>query len=216
MSALAPSLFPLCMAAGAFPFSLQDLSVGACLGKSEQIWMNLSESEWVCGNQIESGARLRESEWIWVWLNGFGHIWGRLCESEWDCVKFCESERICVKLHKAKQICVRLQDSVWVRANLSEIGWIWVRLNEFGLEWMDLNKSGWICMNLIGTEWVFMRQMQDTKQDKRNPTLPTNLLSSLGWAYRYEDQPLKIFRRSRRAMTRTSFLNFSCIFFRGL
>ena len=30
-----------------------------------------------------------------------------------------------------------------------------------------------------------MRQMQDTKQDKRNPTLPTNLLSSFGWAYRY-------------------------------
>jgi len=31
-----------------------------------------------------------------------------------------------------------------------------------------------------------MRQMQDTKQDKRNPTLPTNLLSSFGWAYRYQ------------------------------
>ena len=30
-----------------------------------------------------------------------------------------------------------------------------------------------------------MRQMQDTKQDKRDPTLPTNLLSSFGWAYRY-------------------------------
>ena len=40
-------------------------------------------------------------------------------------------------------------------------------------------------MDLIGTELVLMRQMQDTKQDKRNPTLPTNLLSSFGWAYRY-------------------------------
>ena len=30
-----------------------------------------------------------------------------------------------------------------------------------------------------------MRQMQDTKQEKRNLTLPTNLLSSFGWAYRY-------------------------------
>ena len=29
-----------------------------------------------------------------------------------------------------------------------------------------------------------MRQMQDAKQDKRDPTLPTNLLSSFGWAYR--------------------------------
>ena len=37
MSALAPSLFPLDAGAGAFPFSLQDLSVGACLSKSEQI-----------------------------------------------------------------------------------------------------------------------------------------------------------------------------------
>ena len=27
-------------------------------------------------------------------------------------------------------------------------------------------------MNLIGTETVFMRQMQDTKQDKRNPPFP--------------------------------------------
>ena len=27
-------------------------------------------------------------------------------------------------------------------------------------------------MNLIGTETVFMRQMQDTKQDKRNPRFP--------------------------------------------
>ena len=40
-------------------------------------------------------------------------------------------------------------------------------------------------MNLIWTETVFMRQMQDTKKDKRSPTLPTNLLSSFGWAYRY-------------------------------
>ena len=31
-----------------------------------------------------------------------------------------------------------------------------------------------------------MRQMQDTKQDKRNPALPTNLLSSFGWAYRVQ------------------------------
>ena len=38
-------------------------------------------------------------------------------------------------------------------------------------------------MSLSETELVYTRQMQDTKQDKRNPTLPTNLLSSFGWAY---------------------------------
>ena len=32
-----PSLFPLCTGMGAFPFSLQDLSVGDWLSKSEQI-----------------------------------------------------------------------------------------------------------------------------------------------------------------------------------
>ena len=35
MAVRPPSLFPLSPGAGAFPFSLQDLSVGACLSKSE-------------------------------------------------------------------------------------------------------------------------------------------------------------------------------------
>ena len=35
--ALSPSLFPFGLGGISFPFSLQDLSVGACLSKSEQI-----------------------------------------------------------------------------------------------------------------------------------------------------------------------------------
>ena len=179
MGGLPPSLSPLSPGVLAFPFSLQDLPVGACLSKSEQIWMNLSESEWVCGNQRESGVRLNESEWIWVRLNGSEHIWARLSESEWDCVKFCESERICVKLPKAEQICVRLQESVWVRANLIEIGWIWVRLSEFGLEWVDLNKSGWIWLGLSESLCVRCKTPSKTSETPPFPPISYPALAGL-------------------------------------
>ena len=45
MSAWSPSLFPFGPGGISFPFSLQYLSVGACLSKSEKIFVNLDESD---------------------------------------------------------------------------------------------------------------------------------------------------------------------------
>ena len=119
--------------------------------------MNFSESEWVCGEQRESGARLSESEWIQVLLKVFSpslfplctgvfpfslqdlSVWPNLSKSEWILVNLDESEvgRNCV--------------------NLSGYECGWTDLNQCELDWVNLNDIEWNFMNLSESEWNFMK-----------------------------------------------------------
>ena len=144
----------------------------------------------------ESDRIWSKTEWIWVWLNGSGHIWGRLSESEWDCVKFCESERIRVKLWK-------LSKSVWDCKNLCESEHIWLRLGWSGWDWVILDWNEWIWTSLDESDWIWLglsdslcvRCKTPSKTSETPPFPPISYPALAGLIGRQDKRPLSFYHQ---------------------